>query len=98
MSKKTEHWEVLVSMLRVIAEEKKISQIEIAKRSGLIQSNISRMFALEYKPNLDTFLKVANAIEVNFFFEDKDSTTNLNQLFEKAMTQLGRRPDRLPKN
>lgn len=93
-----EQWKLLVLLLKEIAEAKGVSQIEIAEKSELLQSNISRFFSLKYKPTLDTFLQVAKAVNVNFFFEDKDATTDLNLAFEKAMTELGRRPDKLPKN
>lgn len=93
-----EYWKVLVLLLKEIADEKKISQGDISAATGLLQSNISRFFSLKYKPTLDTFLQVAGAIKVNFFFEDKENKTDLNKCFEKAMTELGRRPDKLPKN
>lgn len=38
------------------------------------------------------------AIGVNFYFEDRESQVDFNALFEQAMTELGRRPDKLPKN
>ena len=93
-----EQWKLLVVILKEIAEAKGVSQIEIAEKSELLQSNISRFFSLKYKPTLDTFLQVAKAVNVNFFFEDKDATTDLNLAFEKAMTELGRRAKNLPKN
>lgn len=91
-------WMLLVLILRKIAESKGISQQEIADRTGLLRSNVSRMFNLQYCPNLRTFITVAKAIDVNFFFEDKDSDTDLSKVFEAAMADLGRRPDKLPKN
>lgn len=98
MKNNENHSELLVLTLRKIAESKGISQQEIADRSGLQRSNISRMFGLKYSPNLTTFIAVARAIGVNFFFEDKEGDTNLSLIFEQAMTELGRRPDKLPKN
>lgn len=103
MSNKTnenqnEQWMLLVLLLKEIADKKGITQGQIAEQTGLIQSNISRFFSLKYKPTLDTFLQVAKAIKVNFFFQDQEDKTDLNQCFEKAMEQLGRRVDRLPKN
>lgn len=94
----SEQWKLLVLLLKNIAEQKKVTQTEIAEKSGLLQSNISRFFSMKYCPTLDTFLQVAKAINVNFFFEDKDGNSDLNKVFEKAMTELGRRPDNLPKN
>ena len=97
-NKENEHWKVLVLMLKNIAADKAISHQQIADETGLQRSNVSRFFQLKYKPTLDTFLTIANAIKVNFFFEDRESKTELNNVFEKAMDQLGRRPDKLPKN
>lgn len=91
-------WKVLVLMLKNIAEEKGITQEQIAERSGLLQSNISRVFSLKYSPTLQTFIAIASAIEVNFFFEDREDKTELNIMFEAAMTELGRRPEKLPRN
>ena len=93
-----EQWMLLVLFLKEIAERKGITQNQIADSTGLIQSNVSRFFSLIYKPTLDTFLQVSKAVKVNFFFEDQEDKTDLNQCFEKAMEQLGRRVDRLPKN
>ena len=93
-----EQWMLLVLLLKEIADKKGITQWQIAEQTGLIQSNISRFFSLKYKPTLDTFLQVSKAIKVNFFFEDQEDKTDLNKCFEKAMEQLGRRVDKLPKN
>ncbi|WP_324069106.1 MAG: helix-turn-helix transcriptional regulator [Flavobacterium sp.] len=95
---KNEQWMLLVLLLKEIAEEKGITQNQIAEQTGMIQSAVSRFFSLKFKPTIDTFLQVSKAIKVNFFFEDKESKTDLNKCFEKAMEQLGRRVDKLPKN
>jgi DNA-binding phage protein len=93
-----EQWMLLVLLLKEIADQKGITQGQIAEETGLIQSNVSRFFSLKYKPNLDTFLQVSKAVKVNFFFEDQEATSNLNLAFENAMDKLGRRVDKLPKN
>jgi transcriptional regulator with XRE-family HTH domain len=93
-----QHWKVLLLLLKHTAEAKGITQQQIADRTGLLQSNVSRLFSCRYCPSLDIFLALANAIGVNFFFEDKDSQTDLSIAFEHAMADLGRRPDKLPKN
>lgn len=93
-----ESWMALVLLLKEIADKKGITQGQIAEQTGLIQSNVSRFFSLKYKPTLDTFLQVAKAVKVNFFFEDQEDKTDLNQCFESAMEQLGRRADKLSKN
>ena len=94
----TEEYKILVQLLKEIAKEKGITQETIAKRTGYAQSNISRIFSLKYTPLLEVFLNIAKAIEVNFFFEDKEGKTDLNVLFERAMTNLGRRDLPFSKN
>jgi transcriptional regulator with XRE-family HTH domain len=91
-------WKILVLLLQQIAEQKGLTQQEIAEKSEMHQSHISRFFALKYSPDIRTFLKVALAIEVNFFFEDRESKTDLNIAMERAMEELGRRVEKLSKN
>lgn len=93
-----QQWKLLVLLLKEIADEKKISQEQIAQHTGMMQSGVSRFFSLKFKPTLGTFLQIAKAIKVNFFFEDQEDKSDLNQCFERAMEQLGRRADKLPKN
>lgn len=91
-------WELLVILLKEIAQDKGITQEDIAGKTGLQQSSVSRFFSLKFKPNLETFLEVAKAVGVNFFFEDKDGTSDLNKSFERAMEFLGRRAKGFSKN
>lgn len=93
-----QHWKLLVLLLRQIAIAKNITASQIAEESDLKESTVNRIFDLQYCPSLRTFLKIAQALKINFFFEDRESTTDLSQIFEAAMTQLGRRPDNLSKN
>jgi DNA-binding phage protein len=93
-----EQWKLLVLLLKEIAEQKGLIHGTIAELSGLQRSNVSRFFSLKYKPTLDTFLQLAKAVKVNFFFEDQESKSDLNQAMERAMEALGRRADSLPKN
>lgn len=91
-------WKALVLFLAEIAKSKNITHEVIAERTGLQRSNISRVFQLKYCPSLENWLKILKAVEVNIFFEDRESKSDLNILFERAMAELGRRPDKLPKN
>lgn len=97
-SRENGQWQLLVLILKNIAEDKGITQQQIADETGLHQSSVARFFKAKFKPGLDVFLEIAKAIRVNFFFEDKEGKTDLNMVFESAMEQLGRRPDNLPKN
>ena len=93
-----QHWKLLVLLLRKIAEEKGISHSEIARQTGMKQQAVSRVFALDHPPTLRTFISIGRVLKVNFFIEDQEEKTDLNILFEKAMTELGRRPDKLGKS
>ena len=91
-------WQLLVLILKQIASEKGITQEQIAEATGYQRQNVNRVFSLRYSPRLDVFINIAKAVGVNFFFEDKDGTTELDLIFEQAMTELGRRVKKLPKN
>lgn len=93
-----EQWRLLVYLLDEIRKQKNITHDQIADHLQLTRPTVSRFFAAKYKPSLALFLDVAKSLGVNFFFEDKDGTTDLNLAFEQAMDKLGRRPDKLPKN
>lgn len=93
-----EQWKLLVFLLDEIRQEKNLSINEIAIRSEIQQGHVSRFFSCKFEPKLSTFLKIAKAVKVNFFFEDQEDKSDLNQCFERAMESLGRRIDKLPKN
>lgn len=93
-----QQWKLLVLLLKEIAESKGITQNQIGEIAEMHQSHVSRFFGLKFPPNMNTFLKVAKAIKVNFYFEDQEGKSDMNISFERAMTELGRRPDKIPKN
>lgn len=93
-----EQWKLFILIIREIAQEKNILFDDIAIYTGLHPSNVSRFFSMKYSPTLPVFLKICKAVGINLFLESKDSKTDFNQLFEKAMIELGRRPNKLPKN
>ena len=93
-----DQWKLFILILREIAREKKLSTYDIATRMGIAQPNVQRIFSLKYTPGLPIFLKLCKAVEVNLFIESKDSMSDFNQLFEQAMEELGRRPERMSKN
>lgn len=80
-----QNWKVLVLLLKEIAEKKGITQEEIAESTGLHRSNVSRVFSVRYKPNLDTFLKLCKAVKVNAVIEDKGSSIELEALIQKVV-------------
>lgn len=93
-----EQWMLLVFLLDEIRKQKGMTNLKIAELSGIAPAHTSRFFSCKFPPTLPTFLKIAKAIGVNFFFEDQESKVDFNVAMENAMEQLGRRPDKLPKN
>lgn len=95
-----QQWMLFVLLLKELAIQKFGNgyQSKIASKTDFTQAYISRIFDLKYKVSLKNFLIIAKAIEINFFFESKDSETDLNIAFEKAMESIGRRPLKMPKN
>ena len=55
--------EIILS-LRKEAEERGITQQEIADKAGMKRENVSRLFSATYPPTLSTICKVADAIGV----------------------------------
>jgi DNA-binding phage protein len=96
--KPNEHWKLLVLLLKEIAEAKGVTHEQIAEASGLQRSNVTRTFSLSYCPNLNTFMTIAEALKVNFFFEDQEDKSDLSKVYEKAIDALRKRVQKLPKN
>lgn len=82
---------MLLEFVRETAKEKKITHEQLASMTGFTSSNVSRMLMGRYAPSLDNFLRLADAVGVNFFIESKDSDSPINEQFEKDMEKLGRR-------
>lgn len=93
-----ETWKAFVMLIDQVAKQKKLTSYDLAERTGMRDNSIRRIFQLKYCPSLQTFLSLCKAVEVNIFVEDRESKTDLSILFEQAMTELGRRSEKLPKN
>ena len=93
-----EQWMLLVFLLDQIRNQKGLSIKKVAEISEIKPPHVSRFFSCKFPPNFPTFLKIAKAIGVNFFFEDQESKVDFDIAMENAMEQLGRRVDKLPKN
>lgn len=98
MSTNEKHWKILVLVIKQAAANKKITARQLSIRCGVSPSTITRIFDLDFCPKLDLFISMARECGINFFIEDQASDYDLSIWFEKAMTELGRRPDKLPKN
>lgn len=94
----SEYWKVLALFFKNAAQAKGLSPTQLAKRVGCAPSTLIRFFNLEFCVKLDLVLAIAHHLQLNILFETRDQSAELNKWFEEAMEQLGRRPDRLPKN
>lgn len=82
----THYQEILSENLKRIRKEKKLSQVVIAERSGVITSTYSRVESCQVSPNLSTLEKLAEAMEVpmaEFFREERKVETSVLDKLEK---------------
>jgi transcriptional regulator with XRE-family HTH domain len=56
---------ILCRRLYDIAQEKGITQDQIAEKTGFARNNVSRMLSGRYSPSLENFIKLADAIVVD---------------------------------
>lgn len=52
----------MLKELEQISIEKGMSLKDVSEKSGLIESNISRLFSGKFSPSVDNFLKIKKAI------------------------------------
>jgi transcriptional regulator with XRE-family HTH domain len=69
--RQTDEWKEIVKQLEAIANQKNITQEEIADRTGMIQSAISRVFAAKFIPKLSTVFLIAEALGVEIKITEK---------------------------
>lgn len=93
-----EQWKAFALFFKKAMESKGMNQSQLAEKVGIHRSSLKRFFDLEFALKFDTVLAIIHALELNIFFETRDESSNLNKWFENAMEELGRRPDKLPKN
>lgn len=74
--------ELVGRKIRQIRRQRKLTQVELADRIGIHQSDLSRMEQGEYKVGLDTLLKILQAFDLSIGeFFDEGST--IGSTFEK---------------
>ena len=84
----------LIAKLQQLMAENKITQLELAERTGYMQSNISRIFAGKYSPSLDIIITIAQAIGYNLTFSrtftecEKDNTPEFLMCPDPVANQL----------
>lgn len=63
------NWQEIVLELKSIAEQQGVTQDQIADRTGLIQSNVSRIFNLKFIPRISTLTAIAKALNVEIIIK-----------------------------
>jgi DNA-binding phage protein len=68
------NWQKLIIQLKKVADRKKITNTDLAKRTGYWRESISRLFSGKNCPSLDMFLKICESLgyEVHLKQKQKD--------------------------
>jgi putative transcriptional regulator len=74
--------ELVGRKIRQLRRQRKLTQVELADRIGIHQSDLSRMEQGEYKVGLDTLLKILQTFDLTIgdFF---DESSNAPSVYEK---------------
>ena len=82
---------MLINYLRQCADEKGISINDIADRTGLHQSAVSRFFSASPSPTLDSLILIGDAVGVYFFIADKTADSDAADMMRNRMRRAGDR-------
>ena len=76
--------ELVGRKIRQLRRQRKLTQVELAERIGVHQSDLSRMEQGEYKVGLDTLLKILGTFDLSIadFFEESDRSESVAQKFK----------------
>ena len=73
--KKPQQLEIVGRKIRQLRRQRKLTQVEMAAKIGIHQSDLSRMEQGQYKVGLDTLLKILQTLDLTIgdFFDDSGS-------------------------
>ena len=76
--------ELVGRKIRQLRRQRKLTQVELAERIGIHQSDLSRMEQGEYKVGLDTLLKILQTFDLSIgdFFDETSRTENVYDKFK----------------
>jgi transcriptional regulator with XRE-family HTH domain len=77
--------ELVGRKIRQLRRQRKLTQVELADRIGIHQSDLSRMEQGEYKVGLDTLLRILQTFDLSIgdFFDEANRTQSM---YEKLKT------------
>lgn len=68
-------WQRYVEEINLHMAKNGITQVELAKRTGMIQSGISRILSFQYTPKFSTIILILEALNLEIKIVDKDDGT-----------------------
>lgn len=76
--------ELVGRKIRQLRRQCKLTQVELAERIGIHQSDLSRMEQGEYKVGLDTLLRILQTFDLSIgdFFDDGNRTHGVYEKFK----------------
>lgn len=76
---RTAQVELVGRKIRQLRRQRKLTQVELAQKVGIHQSDLSRMEQGEYKVGLDTLLKILQTFDLSIgeFFDDSNRTQSV---------------------
>ncbi|HET7711670.1 MAG TPA: helix-turn-helix transcriptional regulator [Thermoanaerobaculia bacterium] len=84
--------ELVGRKIRQLRRQRKLTQVELAEKIGIHQSDLSRMEQGEYKVGLDTLLRILQTFDLNIgeFFEENNRTENVFHKF-RSLSDMAQR-------
>lgn len=76
--------ELVGRKIRQLRRQRKLTQVELAERIGIHQSDLSRMEQGEYKVGLDTLLRILQTFDLSIgdFFDESARSENVFDKFK----------------
>lgn len=68
-------WQRYVEEINLYMANNGITRVELAKRTGMIQSGISRILSSQYTPKFSTIILILEALNLEIKIIDKDDGT-----------------------
>ncbi len=76
--------ELVGRKIRQLRRQRKLTQVELAERIGIHQSDLSRMEQGEYKVGLDTLLKILQTFDLSIgdFFDEANRSQSMVEKYK----------------
>lgn len=87
--------ELVGRKIRQLRRQRKLTQVELASRIGIHQSDLSRMEQGEYKVGLDTLLKILKMFNLSMgeFFEERPDSESILEKYQSLSPEARREVD-----